>query len=63
MKFKKPYFWDLPKPNFISYLLIPFTLILILRNFFLNLRKRYKSQKIKTICVGNIMLVVQEKHH
>src|SRR6056300_113277 len=54
MKFKKPYFWDLPKPNFISYLLIPFTIILILRNFFFNLRKRYKSQKIKTICVGNI---------
>jgi len=56
MKFKKPYFWDLPKPNFISYLLIPFTLILILRNFFFNLRKRYKTQKIKTICVGNIYI-------
>ena len=54
MKFKKPYFWDLAKPNFISYLLIPFTLILILRNFFCSFRKKNKSQKIKTICVGNI---------
>jgi tetraacyldisaccharide 4'-kinase len=54
MKFKKPYFWDLPQPNFISYLLIPFTLILILRNFFFSFRKKNKLQKIKTICVGNI---------
>ena len=54
MKFKKPYFWDLPKPTFISYLLIPFTVIIILRNFFFNFRKKNKSPKIKIICVGNI---------
>ena len=54
MNFKKPYFWDSPKPNIISYLLIPFTLPIIVRNFFSQFFKRKKSTKIKTICVGNI---------
>ena len=56
MKLKKPKFWDYEKPNFISYLLIPFTLIVLINNFFLNLKKEKKFQKIKTICVGNIYL-------
>ena len=54
MNFKKPNFWDLPKPNIISYLLIPFSLPIIMRNFFSQFFKRKKSPKIKTICVGNI---------
>ena len=54
MNFKKPNFWDSPKPNIISYLLIPFSLPIIIRNFFSQLFKRKKSPKIKTICVGNI---------
>ena len=54
MNFKKPYFWDLPKPNVISYLLIPFSLPIIIKNFFFQFFKRKKSAKIKTICVGNI---------
>ena len=36
MKIKKPYFWDLQKPNFISYLLLPFTVPIILNNLLLN---------------------------
>ena len=56
MNFKKPLFWDLSKPNFISYLLIPFTLPIILRNFIFKYLKKEKSQYIKTICVGNIYL-------
>ena len=56
MKLKKPSFWDLPKPNFLSYLLIPFTLPIILRNFFFQFLKKEKSSNIKTICVGNIYL-------
>ena len=55
MKFKKPKFWDYRKPNFISYLLLPLTLPLILNNFFLNIKKKNISNlNIKKICVGNI---------
>ena len=56
MKFKKPKFWDLSKPNFISYFLIPLTLPIVLRNFLFQFLKKDKSLKIKTICVGNIYL-------
>ncbi len=56
MNLKKPLFWDLPKPNFISYLLTPFSLPIILRNFLFKFLKREKSSSIKTICVGNIYL-------
>jgi len=56
MKFKKPKFWDLKKPNFISYLLLPFTLPIILNNFFLKIKPNKKNELIKTICVGNIYL-------
>ena len=56
MKLKKPSFWDLTKPNFLSYLLIPFSLPIIFRNFFFKFLKRKKRSKIKTICVGNIYL-------
>jgi len=56
MKLKKPLFWDLTKPNFLSYLLVPFSLPIILRNFFFHFLRKKKSSKIKTICVGNIYL-------
>ena len=56
MNLKKPIFWDSPKTNFISYLLIPFSLPIILRNFLFKFIKKEKSPNIKTICVGNIYL-------
>lgn len=56
MKFKKPIFWDLKKPNFISNILLPFTIIIKLNNFLLNLKSKKKVQKIKTICIGNIYI-------
>ncbi len=56
MNFKKPYFWDLSKPNIISYLLIPFSIAFIIRNFFFSITNRKKSTDIKTICVGNIYI-------
>jgi len=56
MKLKKPYFWDLPKPNFLSYLLIPFSLPIVLRDFLFKFTKKKKISNIKTICVGNIYL-------
>ena len=56
MSLKKPSFWDLPKPNLVSYLLIPLTLPIVLRNFLFRFLKKEKSSNIKTICVGNIYL-------
>ena len=56
MNLKKPSFWDLPKPSLLSYLLIPFSLPIILRNFLLQFLRKEKSLNIKTICVGNIYL-------
>jgi len=55
MRFKKPKFWDLKKPNFISYFLLPFTVPVVINNVLLN-KKINHSRKIKTICVGNIYL-------
>ena len=56
MNFKKPIFWDLKKPNIFSYLLLPFTIPVIINNFFLCIQKKYKFSKIKTVCIGNIYL-------
>ena len=56
MKLNKPKFWDLKNPNFISYLLLPFTLIIYLNNFFQSLKAPKKNKAIKSICVGNIYL-------
>jgi len=56
MKFKKPKFWDLKKPNLISLFLLPLTLPVIINNYFLNFKSKTKNKSIKTICVGNIYL-------
>ena len=55
MKLKKPKFWDYKKPDLLSYFLLPFTLPIIINNFFLRVKKITKiNQKIKKICIGNI---------
>ncbi len=56
MKFKKPFFWDLPKQSYLSYLLFPFSIPIIIKNFITRFLKKKKSSTIKTICVGNIYL-------
>ena len=56
MMFKKPKFWDYSKPNLISYLLLPFTILIIFRNFFSKKIYKKKFNNIKTICVGNIYI-------
>ena len=53
---KKPSFWDLPRPNFISNFLLPLTFPILLRNFFLAFIKKKTSSNIKTLCIGNIYL-------
>jgi len=54
MIISKPKFWDFKKPNYISYLLLPFTLLIIINNFFLSLKKKIQFKNIKTVCLGNI---------
>ena len=56
MKIIKPKFWDLQKPNFISYFLLPFTLLIRLNNFLKNFTPKIQSKDLKTICVGNIYI-------
>ena len=56
MRFKKPKFWDLKKPNFLSYILLPFTIPIKINNILLNLKSSKKNSKIKSICIGNIYL-------
>ena len=54
MKFKKPKFWDVEKPNFIALVLLPFSYLTILYNYLT--RKKNKIDNIRTICIGNIYL-------
>lgn len=54
MNFKKPKFWDYKEPGLISLLLLPFSYLVQIYNFFLI--KKNKIDGIKTICIGNIYL-------
>ena len=55
MKLKKPKFWDYKKPSFLSYLLLPFSIILGLIAK-IKSKPEFSNSKIKTICVGNIYI-------
>tara|TARA_B110001452_G_scaffold73518_1_gene59537 strand:+ start:1526 stop:1717 length:192 start_codon:yes stop_codon:yes gene_type:complete len=63
MKINKPYFWDLKKPNFLSYLLLPLTIPIIFNNFLLNFKKKKILRILKQFVLEIYMLVVQAKHH
>ncbi len=56
MNLKKPKFWDLKKPNYLAYLLLPLTILIKINIFFSNLYPKKKFNKIKTICIGNIYI-------
>ena len=56
MILKKPKFWDSKKPNFLVYLLYPFTVFIKINNIITNLIPKKKFAKIKTICVGNLYI-------
>ena len=55
MNLKKPKFWDKKKPNFISYILLPFSILTEIIILF-KPKKKIKIKKIKTICFGNIYI-------
>ena len=56
MILKKPDFWDYKQPNFLSYMLLPLTLPIIINNFFISLKKNSNNQNIKKIGIGNIYI-------
>ena len=56
MILKKPDFWDYKQPNFLSYILLPLTLPIIINNFFISLKKNSNTQNIKKIGIGNIYI-------
>jgi tetraacyldisaccharide 4'-kinase len=55
MYFKKPNFWD-EKLSLFSYLLLPLTFFIKIKNFLNERKKKFFSKKLKTICVGNIYI-------
>ncbi|MDB4231880.1 tetraacyldisaccharide 4'-kinase [Candidatus Pelagibacter sp.] len=55
MKLKKPKFWDYKKPSFLSYLLLPISIILGLIAK-IKSKPKFSNSKIKTICIGNIYI-------
>ncbi len=56
MIFKKPKFWDYKKPNIISYILWPISILIKLINSLRTINTKKKYSSIKTICVGNIYI-------
>jgi tetraacyldisaccharide 4'-kinase len=56
MFLKKPKFWDETQITFLSILLFPFTIPLIVNNFLSKLFLKPKPKNIFTICVGNIYI-------
>ena len=56
MILKKPDFWDYKQPNFLSYMILPLTLTIIINNFFISLKKNSNNQNIKKIGIGNIYI-------
>ena len=57
MKFYKPKFWDKTKHiSLLAILLLPLSLIVIIRNYFENNKIKKNFYDLKTICVGNIYI-------
>ena len=54
MILKKPKFWDLKKPNFLVYLLYPFTIFVKINNIISSFIPKKKFTEIRTMCVGNL---------
>ena len=57
MKFKKPEFWD--KRGYISFfsiLLLPLSLIAIIKSYYENEKVKKNFYDLKTICVGNVYI-------
>ena len=57
MKITKPKFWDKSGfPNLISILLMPISLIVIIKNYYENSKIKKNYYNFRTICGGNIYI-------
>ena len=56
MKIYKPKFWDKKNFNLISLLLLPLSLIVIIKNNYENSKIKKNYYDLRTICVGNIYI-------
>ena len=56
MKFYKPKFWDKKNFNLISLLLLPLSLIVIIKNNYENSKIKKNYYDLRTICIGNIYI-------
>ena len=57
MKFFKPKFWDnRSQISFFSILLLPFSIVTIVKNYFENNKIKKNFYDLRTICVGNIYI-------
>ena len=57
MKFYKPKFWDTKDHfNLIAWLLLPLSLIVIIKNYYENKKTKKNYYDMRTICVGNIYI-------
>ena len=57
MKFSKPKFWDKRgRISLFSILLLPFSLVAIIKNYYENNKIKKNFYDLKTICVGNIYI-------
>ena len=63
MKFNKPKFWDIKKPNLVAILLLPLTLPILANNLLRKFKKAKKNTQIFSRFVLEIfMSVAQGKH-
>ena len=56
MKFYKPKFWDKRNFSLMSLLLLPLSLIVIIKNYYENSKIKKNYYDLRTICVGNIYI-------
>ena len=56
MKFYKPKFWDKINFDLISLLLLPLSLVVIIKNYYENSKIKKNYYNFRTICVGNIYI-------
>ena len=56
MKFYKPKFWDKRNFSLISLLLLPLSLIVIIKTIMKTVKSKKNYYDLRTICVGNIYI-------
>ena len=62
MKFNKPKFWDLKKPNLVALILIPLTLPILLNNLLRKFKKKKNTQIFFRFVLEIFMSVAQGRH-